>query len=107
MWQVPKYKTDIKKYGEIPAKLAAETLWNKLYVDLVEPYKIRRKGKEAIILKGHYKYRPRNRVVSSDGIQIQKSDGDCKLGRNYVAGAVYMDSRNHVWPRKNIPRSRV
>ena len=28
-----------------------ETTWNKLYVDLIGPYKIRRKGKEPLILK--------------------------------------------------------
>ena len=32
------------KYGKLPAKLAEETPWNKLCVDLIGPYKIRRKG---------------------------------------------------------------
>ena len=39
------------KYGKLPAKLAEETLWNKLCVDLICPYKIRIKRKEPIILK--------------------------------------------------------
>ena len=34
-----------KKYGKLPAKLAEETLWNKLCVDLIGPYRIRIKGK--------------------------------------------------------------
>ena len=31
--------------------MAEETLWNKLYLDLIGPYKIRRKGKDPLILK--------------------------------------------------------
>ena len=45
------YKTVNKKYGKVPAKLAEETTWNKLYVYLIGPYKIRRKGEEPIFLK--------------------------------------------------------
>ena len=44
-------KRSTKKYGALPAKLAEETPWNKLYVDIIGPYKIRRKGKEPLILK--------------------------------------------------------
>ena len=40
-----------KKYGKLPVKMAEETLWNKLYLDLIGPYKIRRKGKDPLILK--------------------------------------------------------
>ena len=36
---------------KIPAKLADETPWNELCVDLIGPYKIHRKGKEPLILK--------------------------------------------------------
>ena len=39
------------KNGKFPAKLAEETPRNKLWVDLIDPYKIRRKGKETLILK--------------------------------------------------------
>ena len=39
------------KYGKLPAKVAEETPWNKLCVDLKGPYKIGRKGKEPLILK--------------------------------------------------------
>ena len=45
------YKTFNKKYGELPAKLAEETLWNKIGVDIIGPYRICRKVKEIIILK--------------------------------------------------------
>ena len=48
---MPTLKTVNKKYGKPPAKIAGETPWNKLCVDLIGPYKIRRKGKEALILK--------------------------------------------------------
>ena len=40
-----------QKNGKFPAKLADETLWKKIFVDLKGPYKIRRKGKEPLILK--------------------------------------------------------
>ena len=40
-----------QKYGKLPAKLADETLWNKLYVDIIGPYKIRIKKKKPLILK--------------------------------------------------------
>ena len=38
-------------YAKLPAKMALETPWNKLCVDLIQPYKIRRKGKEPLIFK--------------------------------------------------------
>jgi hypothetical protein len=37
-----------KKYGLLPPKEAEETPWDKLCVDLIGPYKIRRKGQELI-----------------------------------------------------------
>ena len=40
-----------KKYGKLPAKLAEETAWNKICVDITGPYKISRRGKEPFILK--------------------------------------------------------
>ena len=39
------FKTVNKKYVKLPAKLAEETPWNKLCVDLIVPYKIHIKGK--------------------------------------------------------------
>ena len=42
---------DNKKNGKLPAKIAEETPWNKLCVDLIGPYKIRRKWKETLILE--------------------------------------------------------
>ena len=44
-------KRSTTKYGKIPAKLAEETLRNKLCVDLIGPYNIRGKDKEPMILK--------------------------------------------------------
>ena len=44
-------KWSTKKYGKLPAKMAEETPCNKLCVDIIGPYKIRRKGKEPLILK--------------------------------------------------------
>jgi len=40
-----------KKYGLLPPKLAEATPWDKLCVDLIGPYKIRRKGKEDLICR--------------------------------------------------------
>ena len=39
-------KLSNKKYGKLPAKLAEEILWNKICVDIIGPYVIRRKGKK-------------------------------------------------------------
>ena len=39
-------KRSNKKYGKLPAKLAEEIPRNKLCVDLIGPYAIRRKGKK-------------------------------------------------------------
>ena len=49
---VPTYKTvNKKKYGKLTANILEETLWNKLCVDIIFPYKIRRKGGNPLILK--------------------------------------------------------
>ena len=40
-----------KKYGTLPPKEAEATPWDKLCVDLIGPYKIRRKGKEDLVCK--------------------------------------------------------
>ena len=45
------YKTVNEKYGKITAKLEEEIPWNKLCVDIIVTYKIRRKGREPRILK--------------------------------------------------------
>ena len=44
-------KGSTKKYGKLPTKLAEEIPWNKLFVYLIGSYKIRRKGRDTIILK--------------------------------------------------------
>ena len=44
-------KRSTKKYGKLPAKLAEETPWNKVCVDIMSTYKIHRKGKYTLILK--------------------------------------------------------
>jgi Integrase zinc binding domain len=40
-----------KKYGLLPPKEAEATPWDKLCVDLIGPYKIRRKGEKELICK--------------------------------------------------------
>ena len=39
------------KYGHLPAKEAEATPWERLCVDLIGPYKIKREGKEPLLLK--------------------------------------------------------
>ena len=39
-------KQSNKKHGKLPAKLSEEIPWNKICVDLIGPYVIRRKGKK-------------------------------------------------------------
>ena len=39
------------KYGKLPPKEAEHIPWDKLCIDLIGPYKIRRKGKEDLVLK--------------------------------------------------------
>jgi hypothetical protein len=41
-----------QKYGLFPPKLAEATPWDKLCVNLVGPYKIRRKGTQDLIYAG-------------------------------------------------------
>ena len=40
-----------KKYGLLPPKIAESIPWDKLCVDLIGPYKIRRKGKEDLVCR--------------------------------------------------------
>ena len=40
-----------KNYGKLPTKVAEEIPCNKVCVDLIDPYKIRHRGKETLILK--------------------------------------------------------
>ena len=44
-------KRSTTKNDKFPPKLADKITCNKLYVDLICPYKIRRKGKDTLILK--------------------------------------------------------
>ena len=44
-------KRSKNKYSKFPTKLVEETPWNKLCVYLIGPFKIRRIGKETLILK--------------------------------------------------------
>ena len=39
------------KNGQLPAKITEEVPWNKIGVDLIGTYKIRRKGRDYLILK--------------------------------------------------------
>ena len=45
------YKMVNKNYGKLPDNLSKEKPWDKLFVDIKGPYKIRRKGKEPITLE--------------------------------------------------------
>ena len=51
-------KRSVKKYGKFSAKLADDTPWNKLCVDIIGPCKIRIKGKDDLILKSVTMIRP-------------------------------------------------
>ena len=51
MLHTPTYKTVNKKYGKTRAKIANKMPWNKLCVDLIGPYKVRREGREPLILE--------------------------------------------------------
>ena len=46
-----KYKRKVKKYGWLPPKEAESEPWDKMCIDLIGPYKIRRKGKEDLICR--------------------------------------------------------
>ena len=44
-------KRKVKKYGWLPPKEAEATPWDKMCIDLIGPYKIRRKGKKPLICR--------------------------------------------------------
>ena len=44
-------KRRYKKYGKLPVKEAEATPWDRMCIDLIGPYKIRRKGQEDLICK--------------------------------------------------------
>ena len=46
-----KNKRKVKKYGWLPPKDAEAEPWDKMCIDLIGPYKIRRKGKEDLICR--------------------------------------------------------
>ena len=46
-----KNKNKVKKYGWLPPKEAEATPWDKMCIDLIGPYKIRRKGTNDLICK--------------------------------------------------------
>ena len=46
-----KNKQDNPKFGHLPPKEAEATPWDRMCVDLIGPYKIRRKGRETLICK--------------------------------------------------------
>ena len=46
-----KNKRKIKKYGHLPPKEAESKPWDKMCIDLIGPYKIRRKGKDDLVCK--------------------------------------------------------
>ena len=48
--QCQKHKRHKKKYGHLPPKIAESEPWDKLYVDMIGPYTIPRKGKSTLTL---------------------------------------------------------
>ena len=48
---MPTFKKRLTRKGKFHANIADKTQWNKICVDLIGPYKIRRKGKDPLILK--------------------------------------------------------
>ena len=85
----------------LPDKMVEETPWNKLYVDLIGPYKIRRNGKKLIIL---------NDVTMIYHVTgwfkvMQYRDKKAMTITNLVETTY--PSRYHLWPRRRIPWSRV
>ena len=46
-----KNKWKQKKYGHLSPKVAEVHIWDKMQVDLIGPYKIKRKGKPPLICK--------------------------------------------------------
>lgn len=46
-----KSKKRVKKYGHLPPKVAEAEPWDKMCIDLIGPYKIRRKGKPDLVCK--------------------------------------------------------
>ena len=47
-------------------------------------------------LKSHHNDRPHNQLYLNNTVQLQESDDNQKLGRNYMAGQVSLASRNHI-----------
>jgi hypothetical protein len=46
-----RYKRKVKKYGWLPSKEAEASPWDKMCIDLIGPYTIRRKGNNDLICK--------------------------------------------------------
>ena len=58
-----RYKKQKKKYGHLEPKEAEVEPWDKLCVDLIGPYTLKRKGKKAINLTSNYNDRLSYRLV--------------------------------------------
>jgi hypothetical protein len=57
-----------KKYGLLPPKEAESTPWDKLCVDLIDPYKIRTKGEKELICRCVTMIDPQQPVVRKQTI---------------------------------------
>ena len=90
------YKTFNRKIGYITIQNCRKTPCNKLCVDLIGPYKIRRNGKEPLILKSVTMIDPVTGWFEVTQYSDKKAMVISKLGRNYVAGPVSMASRDHL-----------
>ena len=51
MYNMPEKQKKQKKYGILPPKEAEALIWDKMYIDLIGPYKIRRKGEPDLVCK--------------------------------------------------------
>jgi hypothetical protein len=51
IFSTKKNKLTVKKYGWLSPKEAEASLWDKMCIDLIGPYTIRRKGKKDLICK--------------------------------------------------------
>ena len=62
------------KYGTLPPKVAESKPWDKLCVDLIGPYKIRRKGKPDLICHCVTMIDPATNWIEIQAIKDKRSD---------------------------------
>ena len=85
-----------KKIGYITSQNSRKTPWNKLCVDLIGHYKIRRKGKYTLILKAITRIDPVTLWFEVTQYRNKKAMTIANLVKKYVAGLVPIVRRDHV-----------